>query len=404
MAEKIPLIKNHHAHTALFAVLEKGLDINGVLDKDEALDRIRQLKNDFNLVLGWNNSRYTFKPWELDEFGPLLICNVSFHKFLLNRTAKEAYARDYQVVTENIDDPGWVEGHLREILEFITDTAALSAGDIKAYYDEMTRLGTWYAEDNLLPGERVADLFRTAGCLDRTQLWADPATYGMLTPGNRSIVTGVKLFLDGAVGAGTAALGQPYLTGGAGLMLYSDDALMTQIMQAASWGCALSVHAIGDRATTQLIRTLSQLKKNGRPMPSLVRLEHCQFLSLDMAKKAKALGIILSMQPNFSEDSIQYRDRLPTVYQRMNNPFRMLIDDVGFQPGVDLLFGTDNPYFDAAYALEAALFPPLESQELTLAEIVAGFCVAGMEKGAVEIDVHWGQRRVNTLVTLENYA
>ena len=38
------------------------------------------------------------------------------------------------------------------------------------------------------------------------------------------------------------------------------------------------------------------------------------------------------MQPNFSEDSRQYADRLPAGFPCLNNPFRMLIDEAGFVP------------------------------------------------------------------------
>ena len=61
-----------------------------------------------------------------------------------------------------------------------------------------------------------------------------------------------------------------------------------------------------------------------------MRLEHVQFITLPQARRAKDLGVILSMQPNFNSDSEDYADRLGPRDLEANNPFRMLIDQAGF--------------------------------------------------------------------------
>ena len=85
-------------------------------------------------------------------------------------------------------------------------------------------------------------------------------------------------------------------------------------------------------------------------------------------------GIITFEKPNFSEDSVIYRDRLSERFLRANNPFRMLIDKVGFKPGADLLFGSDGMPHGIRFALSQALFPPYPGQKLTLSELVSGYC------------------------------
>ena len=107
-----------------------------------------------------------------------------------------------------------------------------------------------------------------------------------------------------------------------------------------------------------------------------VRLEHAQMITLEQALLAKKLGIILSMQPNFSPDSAAYSDRLPPHYINANNPFRMLIDEAGFVPGKDLLFGSDGMPHGAAYAAECAEKPPVPGQRLTMQELIAGYSVS----------------------------
>ncbi len=51
----------------------------------------------------------------------------------------------------------------------------------------------------------------------------------------------------------------------------------------------------------------------------------------------------------------------------------MLIDQVGFQPGRDLIFGSDGMPHGVEYALQWSLFPPYPVQRLTVEELVAGY-------------------------------
>jgi hypothetical protein len=85
----------------------------------------------------------------------------------------------------------------------------------------------------------------------------------------------------------------------------------------------------------------------------------------------------------------------------MNNPFRMLIDQAGFVPGKDLLFGSDGMPHGAAYALNSALFPPYPGQRLTLPEFIAGYCMADLEHGLIDVTIDDEVGSVTTEVTLK---
>ena len=107
------------------------------------------------------------------------------------------------------------------------------------------------------------------------------------------------------------------------------------------YGKPVAIHAIGDRAIEQVLGVLERLDRDGLSFP-LVRLEHVQFIDQAQARRAKDLGLVLSMQPNFNSDSQDYADRLAPRWLERNNPFRMLIDQAGFEPGQDLIFGSDG--------------------------------------------------------------
>jgi predicted amidohydrolase YtcJ len=81
---RIPLLCDHHSHPSAYAAMNASLDLRDVVDKEEALDRIRQRREDLIIVLGWSNSLYTFEADDLNSLPPVLICNDSLHSFLMN--------------------------------------------------------------------------------------------------------------------------------------------------------------------------------------------------------------------------------------------------------------------------------------------------------------------------------
>jgi predicted amidohydrolase YtcJ len=177
------------------------------------------------------------------------------------------------------------------------------------------------------------------------------------------------------------------------MLRYSDKDLFDLIHRFCEIGKPLAVHAIGDRAVRQTIRVVAAVTRTVQNRLPL-RMEHCQLIDFESAKRAKDLGIVLSMQPNFSVDSVDYRDRLNDEQCLKNNPLRMLIDRAGFIPGEDLLFGSDGMPHGVEPALQMSLFPPVASQRLTMDEFVAGYCLPDTSKGSIEITIDPEQQTV----------
>jgi predicted amidohydrolase YtcJ len=116
------------------------------------------------------------------------------------------------------------------------------------------------------------------------------------------------------------------------------------------------------------------------------------------------MGIVLSMQPNFNLDSLCYRDRLSEEYCRRNNPFRMLLDEVGYVAGKDLILGSDGMPHGVHCALESSLFPPFSGQRLTLDEFMAGYCMPDYRNGHIDIVVDYDSRKVKAEVVLKRIS
>ena len=64
----------------------------------------------------------------------------------------------------------------------------------------------------------------------------------------------------------------------------------------------------------------------------------------------------------------------------------MLIDQAGFVPGQDLLFGSDGMPAGLAQALQNSLFPAYPGQALTVEELLAGY-TADPRKGTRDYEI-----------------
>jgi predicted amidohydrolase YtcJ len=392
--ERIPLLADHHSHPSVYGALRSCPDLRGVTAKPEALQRLAESPDEVVFGLGWSDTAYSLEASDLESLPPTFVCNTSLHTFRLNQAARELFEPAYPEIMAGIDDPEWVELNLPAILAFLAEARGCDAERLNRFYDGLLELGIWSAQEMAMPGQWFVETVEQAGLTDRTRFWVDPAIYQGLDEATREKIIGIKLFTDGALGARTAAMREPLLSGERGILLRSDEEFRDALNAAAATGKSVAMHAVGDRALDQLLDTVEFARTSGLEFPEM-RAEHCQFLTTDTAARARDLGITLSMQPNFSSETNDYADRLSSELCQRNNPFRMLIDDFSFVPGVDLILGSDGMPHGAAFALQMSLFPPLATQQLTLEEFVEGYCMPDFSNGHVEIEIDEDARTVS---------
>ncbi len=160
---------------------------------------------------------------------------------------------------------------------------------------------------------------------------------------------GGDLFLDGSLGAHTAALGRPYQDRPttSGNLEFDDDTLTDWFLAAAHAGLQTAVHAIGDAALEQAVRCWKQVNhelevegvhdavRRGRH-----RLEHAEMLSTRLLDDIAELGLVVSAQPGYETKwgvpGGLYERRLGPERARATNPFRAIADR-----GIGLAFGSD---------------------------------------------------------------
>jgi predicted amidohydrolase YtcJ len=147
-------------------------------------------------------------------------------------------------------------------------------------------------------------------------------------------ICGVKLFADGAIGAGTAAMTDPYPDNTYGKLIYSQEQLNQKIKIADDAGYPVAIHSIGDRSTDCVIQAIQTSKT-----PSKHRIEHVMFLRKEQIKKIATLQIAVTLQPEFmTKFQHAYTKQLGIERTAQLKPARTLLN-----AGVKVAFSSDRP-------------------------------------------------------------
>lgn len=145
-------------------------------------------------------------------------------------------------------------------------------------------------------------------------------------------VAGRKLFVDGAVGGGTAGTSQPSAEGGYGIYHHSQEELDDLVWQAHARGIQISTHAMGDQAIRMTLDAYRKAQQR-LPLPDIRhRIEHAAFADEALLGRMAEEGVWPLFNPNlhwyFGQSHItHYGQRGKTQY-----PFRAALDK-GLLPG-----------------------------------------------------------------------
>lgn len=153
---------------------------------------------------------------------------------------------------------------------------------------------------------------------------------------DRCRVIGVKIFADGGISSGTAAIHGGYLTdpNNDGKLIYAPDRLNDMVRIAHEAGHRIAIHSIGDRSTDVVMDALEQAGEARRH-----RIEHVMMLSDEQIARLKRLGCAVTMQPEFlMRLGHAYRRQLPPDRAATLKRARSVID-----AGIPLSFSSDRP-------------------------------------------------------------
>lgn len=133
----------------------------------------------------------------------------------------------------------------------------------------------------------------------------------------------IKIFADGSLGGGTAALLEPYADdpGSRGMLLYPDEHLHSLMARAHGAGFQLAIHAIGDGAAEAVIGGMKKLQAAGSrggglshefippPEARRHRIIHCQVLGEGQMGELARLGMVADIQPVFLSSDLPWLEQ-----------------------------------------------------------------------------------------------
>jgi hypothetical protein len=204
---------------------------------------------------------------------------------------------------------------------------------------------------------------------------------------DRLKIGGLKIFTDGSIGSKTAWISDGYREDrdNTGISMMETEELNSLVARAHKNNIQVAIHAIGDRAMAQALDSLeSAISSND--LPDYVpphRIEHCEMATEDQMERMADLGIIASMQPNFTGKwglpGGMYEDRFDK--DKLSELNRL----GGFRDrGVSLSFGSDGMPFGPLYGLHWAVNPLFESQQLSPEEALKAYTSGSAHAGGLE--------------------
>jgi predicted amidohydrolase YtcJ len=160
---------------------------------------------------------------------------------------------------------------------------------------------------------------------------------------NRLKVNGVKGFMDGSLGSGTAKFFKAYANDPANTGVWDEqaippDKMYIRLKAADSLGKQVAVHAIGDEANAVLLGFYSSiLAADPNRRDRRFRIEHAQHLCPEDIAVFAHTGVIASMQPYHCIDDGRWaEERIGIERCRTTYAFRSLLDNQA-----KLAFGSD---------------------------------------------------------------
>ncbi|HEV8232272.1 MAG TPA: amidohydrolase [Thermoanaerobaculia bacterium] len=155
-------------------------------------------------------------------------------------------------------------------------------------------------------------------------------------------IGGVKGYMDGSLGSGTALFFRPYTDDPKTSGVFAAEAiplskLEARVAAADAAGLQVEVHAIGDRANAELLDIFERVAKKNGPKDRRFRVEHAQHLRPGDIPRFARSNVIASMQPYHAIDDGRWAEkRIGLERCRTTYAFRSLE-----KTGATVVFGSD---------------------------------------------------------------
>lgn len=164
-------------------------------------------------------------------------------------------------------------------------------------------------------------------------------------------IAGIKLWIDGVIDSGTAAMREPFADGSHPAPLWNRERLIPLVIAADAAGMQVAMHAIGDAAVALALDAIEAARLENGDSGILHRIEHLEIVAASSITRLAQLGVIASVQPVHCDPVVQgsWRERLGDERVERGYPWAEFAE-----AGARIVLGTDAP--TAPYAPLPNLF------------------------------------------------
>jgi predicted amidohydrolase YtcJ len=328
----VPGLVDAHVHFPSWALSKRQVSLEGCASLGEALARVAASEPPARGPLrgfGWRSEAWGEEPTaaRLDEVTgsrPAALISKDHHSLWLNSAALVLAGGELEVaggVVER-DAGGAPSGVLREEAAWRFRERHLAVAPAETL--EAMRAGLRLAAARGVTGVHDKD-----GGLGALELWQRLEEAGSLSlrvwqslphdrlgqlsalgirPGFGSArlrVGYLKVFMDGTLGSGTAAL-----LDGSGVQITTGAELAEIVRAAAAAGFPVAVHAIGDRANRDALDAFAQTRPLWAPLGLRHRVEHAQLVAPEDIPRFGELGVACSVQFSHAPSDRDLADRV----------------------------------------------------------------------------------------------
>ena len=354
----MPALTDVHQHLVMIGKKLELLALDDVTDIDEMKQQVKAFRTNrtWNNILGYDENnfenQYKISIKELDELTdkPTLITRICSHAGVVNSAAFEALN-----ITKETENPeggyferdedgeltGWVYDKAFEEMRAATveDTTESLGEDIARGVKYLQSLGianahtedlAYYGDFNIPLDAYLNTLGKDAlkfrvNLLTHEQVYKDVVKADKTYKENFVERDAMKIFADGAFGAKTALVSEPYVDStNKGLQIHTADKLEEMVQTARANNDAVAVHMIGDRAIEMV---LDAIEKYPVPQGKHDRLIHISLLRPDLIERIANLPVVCDIQPTFLISDMPWvAEYIGEERSKYLYPFKTLLD------------------------------------------------------------------------------
>jgi len=371
----LPGFIDAHAHIVMGGEYLLGVDLTQAKSPNDFKESLQNFigENRDKWITGgnWNHENYEnavlpHKNW-IDEFSkdtPIFVSRMDYHMGLANSKALELAGIDKNTQdpiggTIEKDESGQPTGILKDKAMELVYNVIPEPEDLEleraldSAMNEAMRFGVTSIHDityknHLRAFQNYAEkkklktrIYTRLPIQNRNDLINSEIQYGF---GNEWIKIGsMKAFADGSLGSSTALFFNPY-TDDTSLYGLAMDVIQNGNLEKWALLCdkaklQLSIHAIGDKAISQVLDIFEKIREQNPPWERRFRIEHAQHIAKKDFLRLAELDAIVSAQPyHLFDDGCWAEKKIGSERLRNSFAYNSLLNS-----GVKMCFGSDWP-------------------------------------------------------------